>query len=253
MSREEAIEILKDLWRTKHSTYLDADIRKALDMAIQALEQEPAYCDRNICLRNEYNGIGCDECEVTKSQEPKAEKVIKMRDATPEEQEAIDRYIKSISKPTGINIFDFYKDDEKSCNNCKHHLKFMCKNWKTCHDYSDWELEELDFVQPKKSIPCTIKVQADGEYISKEKAIIQLSWDLSEVELPRIKESLDKLPSVAIPNKVGHWVVKGSHDTYYGLDDFICSECGERVSKEGEWLYEFCPRCGSPMEHEDED
>lgn len=32
--------------------------------------EEDAYCDRNICLRNEYNGIGCDECEVTKSQEP---------------------------------------------------------------------------------------------------------------------------------------------------------------------------------------
>lgn len=33
--------------------------------------QEPKYCDRNICISNEYNGIGCDECEVTKSQEPK--------------------------------------------------------------------------------------------------------------------------------------------------------------------------------------
>ena len=30
--------------------------------------QEPKYCDRNICIKNEYNGIGCDECEVTKSQ-----------------------------------------------------------------------------------------------------------------------------------------------------------------------------------------
>lgn len=27
-------------------------------------KEEPRYCDRNICLRNEYNGIGCDECEV---------------------------------------------------------------------------------------------------------------------------------------------------------------------------------------------
>jgi len=27
--------------------------------------QEPKYCDRNICIKNEYNGIGCDECEVT--------------------------------------------------------------------------------------------------------------------------------------------------------------------------------------------
>ena len=26
-------------------------------------------CDRNICISNEYNGIGCDECEVTKSRE----------------------------------------------------------------------------------------------------------------------------------------------------------------------------------------
>ena len=33
--------------------------------------QEPKYCDRNICISNEYNGIGCDECEVTKSQELK--------------------------------------------------------------------------------------------------------------------------------------------------------------------------------------
>lgn len=29
------------------------------------------YCDRNICTQNEYNGIGCSECEVTKSQEEK--------------------------------------------------------------------------------------------------------------------------------------------------------------------------------------
>ena len=39
-------------------------------------EQEPTtkndsskYCDRNICLRNEYNNVGCEDCEVTKSQE----------------------------------------------------------------------------------------------------------------------------------------------------------------------------------------
>ena len=24
-------------------------------------------CDRNICLRNEYNGISCDECDVNKT------------------------------------------------------------------------------------------------------------------------------------------------------------------------------------------
>ena len=27
------------------------------------------YCDRNICYRNEVNGVGCDECEVTKGEQ----------------------------------------------------------------------------------------------------------------------------------------------------------------------------------------
>ena len=26
------------------------------------------YCDRNICLKNEYNNIGCDECIVMKGE-----------------------------------------------------------------------------------------------------------------------------------------------------------------------------------------
>lgn len=35
-----------------------------------------------------------------------------MRDATSEERESIDDYIKSISTPTGVNIFDLMKDEE---------------------------------------------------------------------------------------------------------------------------------------------
>ena len=27
---------------------------------------EPKWCDRNICIQNEYNGVGCNECNVTK-------------------------------------------------------------------------------------------------------------------------------------------------------------------------------------------
>ena len=26
--------------------------------------EEPRYCDRNLCFKNEVNGIGCDECPV---------------------------------------------------------------------------------------------------------------------------------------------------------------------------------------------
>lgn len=40
MTREEAIEILKELWRYgKTAKYNDTQIRKALDMAIEALKQ----------------------------------------------------------------------------------------------------------------------------------------------------------------------------------------------------------------------
>ena len=65
--------------RVKHAIYKvclyegNKDIfTKILDEInkLSSVKQEPKYCDRNICLKNEYNGIGCDECEVTKSQEP---------------------------------------------------------------------------------------------------------------------------------------------------------------------------------------
>lgn len=38
--KKETIEILKDLWRYEHSEYPEKDIRKALDIAIKALQQE---------------------------------------------------------------------------------------------------------------------------------------------------------------------------------------------------------------------
>ena len=41
----------------------------------------------------------------------------KMRDATPKEQQNIDEYIKSISIPTGVNLFDLLEDNEEVQNN----------------------------------------------------------------------------------------------------------------------------------------
>ena len=76
MTREEAIEVLQQDIPCEY----DTDLIEALEMAIQALEQEPKYCDRNICLRTEYNGIGCDECEVTKSQDPTDENLHRERE-----------------------------------------------------------------------------------------------------------------------------------------------------------------------------
>ena len=50
---------------------------------LPSVKQESKYCDRNICLKNEYNGIGCNECEVTKSQEPQKSKVDDWRNSKP--------------------------------------------------------------------------------------------------------------------------------------------------------------------------
>ena len=36
-----------------------------------------------------------------------------MRDATPEEQQRINEYIKSISIPTGVNLFDLLENNEE--------------------------------------------------------------------------------------------------------------------------------------------
>ena len=38
----------------------------------------------------------------------------KMRDATTEEQQNIDEYIKSISMPTGVNLFDLLDNEEEN-------------------------------------------------------------------------------------------------------------------------------------------
>ena len=66
MTKEEATTYIKEWLKDE---YLDGKDRAALTAIIEESEQEPKYCDRNICIQNEYNGIGCDECEVTKSGE----------------------------------------------------------------------------------------------------------------------------------------------------------------------------------------
>ncbi len=46
--------------------YLKGDDVKPI--FVDVAESDPKYCDRNICTRNEYNGISCDECVVNKAE-----------------------------------------------------------------------------------------------------------------------------------------------------------------------------------------
>ena len=74
MTKELARNILTEHIRLMGDEPSLNEDKEALSMAIQALSQEPTekpMCDRNICLSNEYNGIGCDECIVNNAeQEP---------------------------------------------------------------------------------------------------------------------------------------------------------------------------------------
>ena len=80
ISRHAAIEIIQG-W-LDHDMGYSWEEKNIMRCAIVELEnlpsvnqQESKYCDRNICIKNEYNGISCDECEVTKSQEPQESEV----------------------------------------------------------------------------------------------------------------------------------------------------------------------------------
>jgi len=66
-----SLNAVKDILKMANMEEFDIVAYRNIMQLPSVKPQEPKYCDRNICLKNEYNGIGCDECEVTKSQEPK--------------------------------------------------------------------------------------------------------------------------------------------------------------------------------------
>ena len=69
MTNEEAIKHVENM---KKGVFL-FNPNELYDTIINALKNRigecEKYCDRNVCVFNEYNGIGCNECEVTKSRE----------------------------------------------------------------------------------------------------------------------------------------------------------------------------------------
>ena len=101
-----------------------------------------------------------------------------------------------------------------------------------------------------------LMAQADGEYISKSDMIDWLKdiksrikpqnfhtaseFEIAENQIWNLIQMLQMgaLPSVAIPNKVGHWIDTGSgqecsecHEIQYGYDNhrFYCGNCGARM------------------------
>lgn len=79
-----------------------------------------------------YSNTFYDNSE--KLQTVASDRTYKMRDVTPEEQEFIDKYIKSISKPTGHWIFKHFDEDTGIsdsywCSECDTPLSSVYKNY----------------------------------------------------------------------------------------------------------------------------
>ena len=91
------------------------------------------------------------------------------------------------------------------------------------------------------------KAQADGDLISRQ-AVLKINR-MHHGQMPnhinhQIWEEINELPSVAIPNKVGHWKKISPADIYK------CSECSQNVMTQDIDAYNFCHGCGCPMEIE---
>ena len=93
--------------------------------------------------------------------------------------------------------------------------------------------------------------QADGDLISRE-AVIDIIEDVCPIYGNDyryiLREKVNELPSVAIPNNVGHWI---------GIDeepheDYECDRCGCLVGMQTANVspyeeYKYCPKCGCLM------
>lgn len=221
-----------------------------------------------------------------KPQEPKTEKVIKMRDATPEEQEAIAKYIKSISKPTGVEFdIDIDKKVESYGKLLKHPVIKSIMGM-------DETQEQLDFIQPHKRIPVTLTVS--GDLISRQAVLDKFQWhsgdesnkyltlwrfveNMPSVKLQPCEDAISKkvvldmledinaetegvgfyyehyvdyiksLPSIKPQEpQTGRWIKTIGEN---GITSAVrCSECGFEDNRY--MLFRYCPDCGAKMEVE---
>ncbi len=177
ISRQAVLDVLEKeghKWGNDYRDWVDAieEIKKLPPVNLQGPKTEPKYCDHNICVSNEYNGISCDECEVTKSQEPNCpyyvidddghglcknhryvEDVLGKIRAEIEKPmhdercfDTADAKAQYIALNWCIEIIDKYKaESDHKCHTCKHYMSGeydgSCDS-NICEHYSGWESED---------------------------------------------------------------------------------------------------------------
>lgn len=87
-----------------------------------------------------------------------------------------------------------------------------------------------------------LQAQADGEYIPKQAVLENIDqWYEDKADIEDLIVKITYMPSVAIPNKAGHWIVR---DDLCSVRYYQCSECNELCLNDTN----FCPNCGAKMD-----
>lgn len=170
--------------------------------------------------------IKVNELLKTLEQEP-------MRDATPEEQKSVDDYIKSISKPTGINFWDLVDGEYISREAVIDIVKDVCPIYGNDYRYI---LREKINELPTVAIP----PEHDGCKDCKYETYPEYYYPCCECKQNYMDEWKARPKE---ESNTGHWI-------WQTEDKYQCSCCGEIIRvKEvmNEPQYIVCPMCGAKM------
>ena len=199
-------------------------------------------------------------------QEPKTEKVIKMRDATPEERESVDKYVKSISKPTGVNFWDLEQEpcEDAISRKAVHELVRSLTRWYVRSEdgkfnnvgllYDDvmFGIDRLPSTNPQ---PCNdaISRQAVQDYIAKY--LSQYLYNDVREAVEVIDEYIGELPSVKPQEPKWDRLYSWLNDMRLGIapDETVTDidERNERIAQTDllddimEWMLKQEPKEGS--------
>ena len=189
-------------------------------MTIEALEQE---LSRDTVEIQEI--LNCDADDETKlrmitnimhskphyfkalEQKPKTEKDIKMCDVTPEEREIINNHIKSISKPTGVDFWDLYKEP---CEDAVSRQAVLEQTYKWSKDEFLRVAKPFDYLRKRINSLSPINPQPKTGH-----------WEWVQYD--------------SNPN-IGNWQCSECR--------CVVIECGDKKSKGDIPLYKYCPQCG---------
>ena len=155
--------------------------------------------------------------------------VCKMREATQEEREGVEKYIDSIAEPCTDVISRQQAID-------------------TFYEYPNVSWTTLDILEKINSLPpvkSAEKQKPCEDCINREETLKALMDEWTEFDseiIDFLVEKIKKLPSVTPTEKVGWWIVKG--------ESWCCSRCDEPICEiyDGKPYEKYCPNCGVKMQ-----